>query len=267
MFRLRYDAAYGNNVPDRAEYFYPKCGCFRVLGLDPEAEGPPEIETNVDYQDIRPYFEYAANDNFSVFVEMALRSLNPEQNDNTTGFGDMNTGFKYALLADPDEYFTFQFRAYVPTGDGDRGLGTEHVSLEPGLLYFNRLTSRTILQAELQYWIPLGGSDFAGDIIRYGVGLGYTVHESCDMTVTPIAEFVGWSILDGQEFNGNTGMVSDSGGTTIVNGKFGVRIGLGNDGGQSALGRNNSVYIGYGRALTNEVWYEDILRLEYRLLY
>ena len=26
--RLRYDDAYGNNRPDRAEYFYPQCGCF-----------------------------------------------------------------------------------------------------------------------------------------------------------------------------------------------------------------------------------------------
>jgi len=26
----------------------------------------------------------------------------------------------------------------------------------------------------------------------------------------------------------------------------------------------NDVYIGYGRALTGEVWYKDILRVEYR---
>src|SRR5262245_47230214 len=26
--RLRYDSASGNNRPDRAEFFYPKCGCF-----------------------------------------------------------------------------------------------------------------------------------------------------------------------------------------------------------------------------------------------
>ena len=26
--RLRFDAAYDNNRPDRAEFFYAKCGCF-----------------------------------------------------------------------------------------------------------------------------------------------------------------------------------------------------------------------------------------------
>ena len=28
QMRLRYDSMYGNNRPDRAEFFYPKCGCF-----------------------------------------------------------------------------------------------------------------------------------------------------------------------------------------------------------------------------------------------
>src|SRR5207248_6321693 len=29
QFRLRYDSAYDNNRPDRAAFFYPKCGCFQ----------------------------------------------------------------------------------------------------------------------------------------------------------------------------------------------------------------------------------------------
>ena len=45
MFRLRYESAYGNNRPDRAEFFYAKCGCFKT----PDAKGPPLPETNVDY--------------------------------------------------------------------------------------------------------------------------------------------------------------------------------------------------------------------------
>jgi hypothetical protein len=27
-FRLRFDAAFDNPIPDRAEFFYAKCGCF-----------------------------------------------------------------------------------------------------------------------------------------------------------------------------------------------------------------------------------------------
>jgi hypothetical protein len=62
-FRIRFDAAYDNNRPDRAEYFYAKCGCFRFvppsLGGDPDAPGPILPETSVDYQDVSAYLEIA----------------------------------------------------------------------------------------------------------------------------------------------------------------------------------------------------------------
>src|SRR5205085_1898326 len=48
MFRLRFDAAYDDNRPDRAEFFYAKCGCFRVAGVPGRAPGPPLQETSVD---------------------------------------------------------------------------------------------------------------------------------------------------------------------------------------------------------------------------
>src|SRR5262249_17017230 len=63
--RVRFDAAYDDNRPDRAEFFYAKCGCFRQLALaggpggDPRAPGPPKSETRVDYQDISTYLELA----------------------------------------------------------------------------------------------------------------------------------------------------------------------------------------------------------------
>src|SRR6266481_6619817 len=67
QFRLRYDAAYRDNRPDRAEFFYPTSGCFKIAGLDPRAPGPPLAETRVDYQDISSYFEYAPTKTFSGF--------------------------------------------------------------------------------------------------------------------------------------------------------------------------------------------------------
>jgi hypothetical protein len=44
-------------------------------------------------------------------------------------------------------------------------------------------------------------------------------------------------------------------GDTIVNAKLGLRIGSG----------NADFYASYGRALTGDVWYKDIVRLEFRL--
>ena len=31
------------------------------------------------------------------------------------------------------------------------------------------------------------------------------------------------------------------------------------------LGEQSDVYVGYGRALTGDVWYKDMVRVEYRL--
>src|SRR5262249_46094966 len=165
--RVRYDTAYDDNRPDRAEVFYAKCGCF------PGAPGPPLAGKNVDYQDITTYVEFALAPRFSVFFEAPYRFLNAEVNTDTNGFADMNVGVKAALISTPDQVLTFQFRTYIPTGDADRGLGTDHVSLEPALLLWQQLSDKAYMEAELRDWIPVGGTDFAGNVIRYGVGFSY----------------------------------------------------------------------------------------------
>ena len=48
--------------------------------------------------------------------------------------------------------------------------------------------------------------------------------------------------------------VMDQSGVTIVNAKLGVRYTV----------NEHSFYGGFGTALTGEVWYQDIFRLEYR---
>lgn len=258
QFRLRFDAAYNNPMPDRVEFFYAQCG---ILG----GPGPPAIETSVDYQEITPYLEYAFNCRFSVFIETPFRAINPEVNANASGFSDLNVGFKYAFIACRDEYLTAQLRIYTPTGDPALGLGTGHVSIEPSILYFRRFNECWTLQAELRDWIPIsdsvgpGGEPFAGNVLRYGAGLGYDLWSCCDgctsKRLTPVAELVGWTILDGFGTDGNLGGVAvDQAGVTIVNAKFGARYTV----------NEHSFYAGYGTALTGEAWYEDVFRIEYR---
>ena len=53
-----------------------------------------------------------------------------------------------------------------------------------------------------------------------------------------------------------TGTVKSAGGDTIVNAKIGARF---------TFGDAQSLYFGYGRALTGTVWYKDIIRVEYRM--
>jgi hypothetical protein len=268
QLRLRYDDAYRDNRPDRAEFFYPKCGCFATLPpgnplRDPSAPGPPLTERSVDFQELRTCLEYAPVDRFSAFVEIPVRWINPEVNANASGLGDVDFGAKYAFLMDPCRVATFQLRTFTPSGDGFRGLGTDHWSLEPALLYYRKLGPRAVLEGEFRDFIPLDGTDFAGNVLRYGVGLSYQAYRGPRGYVAPVVEFVGWTVLDGKESN-EAGTIKSAGGDTIVNVKLGARIGFG-DLDAPGVRNHSDLYVGYGRALTGDVWYKDILRVELRL--
>lgn len=119
------------------------------------------------------------------------------------------------------------------------------------------------LQAELPKWAslsdsinPQNGEKFSGNVIRYGVGLGYDLIPSDDVSccrrLTAVTEFVGWAIRGGYVTTAG-GPVSTSG-DSILNVKVGARYTLG----------VSSLYAGYGHALTSDVWYQDIFRLEWR---
>ena len=282
--RFRFDAAYGADAPDRAEFFYGKCGCFRSLSPgDPHAPGPAALETNVDFQDIRMDLEVALNLRWSVFAELPVRLLNPQVNENTAGLADLRVGFKYAFWLTPDSVMTFQLRNYIPTGDALSGLGTDHFSIEPGLLHFHRFSDRLTFESELRPWIPIGGSSvagvttnnplppdpgdhFGGVVLRYGVGLGYDVLrlEETGFRVTPVVEIVGWQLLGGYETLALSGLglglgagpnAKESEGISIVNLKGGLRFSFGN---------GNSLSVSYGTALTDDIWYDEIVRFEFR---
>ena len=276
--RMRYDASFDFLQPDRAEFFYAACGCAGGPGPGNPNTMPVTVNSGVDSQDFSIYLESKHGNDFSWFVEMPFRQLDAGPNNiggtptltsgRDSGLGDMNAGFKYVLASDccNTQMLTFQFRVYIPSGDADRGLGTNHVSLEPAILYQNQLTDRITLFGEIRDWISvdgfqLNGADFGGNVLRYGAGIGYTIHENCQWKVTPMLEVVGWSILDGLMTDTPVAVVDANG--TIVNMKFGARI----TNQCSIFGRPSSMYVGYGRAVTGDRWYQDIVRAEYSIMF
>jgi hypothetical protein len=273
QLRVRFDAAYDDNRPDRADFFYPKCGCFRVAGIDPNAPGPVSstlptaAARSVDYQELSTYLEVAANERLSGFAEVPFRWIDiafngTPENDNHHDISDVNFGFKYALLYSPDQVLTLQVRAYAPTGDASRGLGTNNWNLEPALLFYQRLSERLLFEGEFRDFIPIDSADdFAGNVIRYGGGLSYFFYTAPRFRVATVNEFVGWTVLNGKETT-EEGAVSASG-DTIVNFKTGLRLGFGRATEPGVLGKAD-MYVGYGRALTGDVWYKDIFRAELR---
>jgi hypothetical protein len=253
IFRFRFDASYDDRRPTRAEFLYPKGA--------PTGPGLPVPEPRVDYQELSAYVEKTVCDGFSGFITLPVRFLNPEVNPDHSGFSDLDLGCKWAFLKDDDDVATFQFRTYAPTGDAHRGLGNDHVTLEPALLLYNRITQELSLESELRLWVPIGGTDFAGDIVRYGVGLHYDVCRTEHCTFSPVLELVGWTVLDGKESvvpPSGVPFVEDAAGQTIVNVKLGLRV---------KFGERADLYTGYGRALTGDRWYENTVRTEFRVLY
>jgi hypothetical protein len=270
--RIRFETAFHNDFPDRAEFFYAKCGCYRDLATanpayDPNAPGPrPGAVTDLNFQQLYFQGQYAFSNRASAFAELPLRWIQPQTFlGGGTGFAsqggvsDLRAGVKLALVSSPEQIVTAQVKAYFPTGDAGRGLGTNHVSFEPVVLY-TRAADRFLLESEFGFWLPAGGAapnptstsgNFSGNILMYGIGPSYELYSRNGIRFAPVVELVGWSVLSGYQ----TGATSDASGTNIVNIKIGAR---------ASFDPHGSIYVGYGHALTSASWYDDIVRFEYR---
>jgi hypothetical protein len=272
VFRFRFDSAYDLEKPDRAEFFWAKT----VNGRGPTGEDENGVnspirdaqgERSVDYQDINFYMETAMGDGaLAMFTEIPIRILDPSVNDNTAGLSDIIVGTK-TVLWDRDEcQLTMYFKTFIPSGLPRRGLGTGHTSLEPGVLGRYQLDENTWLHGQVGLWFPIGGDpDFSGEVLHYGVGLSHLLWEgnsdskSCYKAVISTLEFVGWSVLDGMETNpGSTEDVPDISAPDAI-GIFNIQPGV-----RFLWGQNKDVGVSAAFAVTNEHWYDQLVRFEFR---
>jgi hypothetical protein len=250
LFRLRYDSAHEELFPTRGEMFMART----------PTPGLPLAERSAAYQELSAYTEFALDSQLSFFTLAPYRFVSPEINRSHSGLADVSAGFKWALIDAQTTVATLQFAAYGPTGDASRGLGTNHVTLEPGLLVFQELAQGLALEGEARYLAPIGGtSGFASNVVRYGIGLKYDLYADEELAITPVVEAVGWTFLDGKKTvvqADGTGLDVSASGDTVVNVFAGLRIHLG------LLGE---IYAGYGRCLTGDTLYREIYRTEWRL--
>lgn len=273
--RVRFDAGAGVDAPDRAEFFYAKCGCYRDLPAtvplrDPDAPGPgPGIVSDLNFQQLYLQAEFAMRDRLSVYGELPVRWLQPQSFapgfgsfDDQSGLSDLRLGVKLALVASPEQYLTVQVQGNLPTGDPGKGLGVDHFSVEPALLYNRGVNDRVNMEAQLGFVFPAGSSNgiattadtFAGDVLYYGFGPSVEVYRSAALRIAPVVELVGWHVFNGFQ----TSTLSEIDGLNIVNLKIGSRF---------ELRDASSIYVGYGRGLSDDVWYEDVFRVEYRFTF
>ncbi len=191
--RLRWDSGYNFEFPDRAEYFWARA--------DGDGKGPSPIipgRSRLRYMEFTYYTEAAAGP-FGAFVEIPYRRVENEVYKHESGFADMNVGTKSVLIDCELLLLTFQFKTYIPIGQAAKGLGTDHVSLEPSLLWALQLAPDVYFQGQAAYFIPIAGDDiYAGDIFHYHLSLNFTFWRPIpDVQLIASAELNGWSVLDG----------------------------------------------------------------------
>lgn len=272
--RLRFDSALHDTAPDRAEFFYAKCGCYSGLpannpAFDPDAPGPrPGAADDVNFRQLFLEGEFAVDTRVSIFGQIPIRWLLPQSFipgtggsfPNQTGFGDVRVGVKLGAVDSDVTAVTAKLQLYLPTGDAAKGLGTDHASVEPAMLFLQQLSDIVTLESQVGLWLPIGGAapvptsaegHFSGTVFFYGIGPSFTVYETDRVRFAPVIELVGWRVQDGNQTSAEG---SDASGTNIVNLKIGAR----------AIFGQASVYAGYGHALTDRTWYDNIFRLEYR---
>lgn len=263
--RVRFDAGFNAPRPDRAEYFYAGCnGSSSCRGA---------IQRTLNFQELYINGEYAPLTRFSAFVQLPFRWIQPFFVPNTGtptltsggGISDVQAGLKFAAIASSSRNLTFQLGADFPSGNGSDGFGTNHYSIEPKVLLYQRLSARSAIEAEAGDSHPFGGTiyyatpssppqSFAADVAMYGIGPSYELIKRDRYRLTPVLELVSWHVFGGLQ-TGSTGIVQSAADINVLNAKLGAR---------ASFSDESSVYAGYGRGLTSDIWYRNLFRIEYR---
>jgi hypothetical protein len=274
QIRFRYDIGRDIDSPDRAEFFYAKCGCYRSLAgnpaYDPDAPGPgPGLLLGLNYTQFNILGEYAIHDRVSVFADLPFRSISPTafvpntgSFNKESGVGDVTAGVKLSLYSSETSDATVMVRGAFPSGDSLKGLGTNHGTIEPAFLFRQDVGERGGIEGEFGVVHPLssskgplpGNGDFAGNVVYYGIGPSVDVVRTTRVAVSPVVELVGWHVVSGYQTSTFLTTGGDASGINIANLKIGARTTF----------NGNSIYVGYGFALTNSDWYGKILRVEYK---
>ena len=255
-YRLRGNAGYGLRGMDRAEYYWARIG---------GAKDPPRL-ARVDFQDLQLSSEVATG-SASVITTFPLRFISADGFGATGGPGDLSIGIKSILCSGDFWKFGSIFTTYMPTGSAHRGLGTGHISLEPGFLATCRLSDISSFHSEIKYWIPLGGDqDFSSQVLQWGFGHSKVLYAepmfmSCwdHFAIISSLEIVGWTVQGGQETVQPLVPTSTmSNGVTIVNVEPGLRL---------VLTEELELGMSFSHAMTGPQWHDWMMRFDVRWFY
>jgi hypothetical protein len=243
--RYRWDASLNLIYPDRAGFIWPTVGTL----------GPKVAPGSMDLHELSMYNEIASGPSFSFFTNMPYRSYDTDLDGHGAGFGDMDMGTKSVLFDCELLQITFQMRTFIPIGNGLKGIGTMHVSLEPSLIVGLNLAPETYFQAQIAEWIPIGGGGGAGAILHYHTSLNHVLWRwQPSMPIIGTLEANGWSFQDGT-YTDPSGVVHSASGETYLSAGPGLRV---------VVCDKVDFGIGTAFAVTQDHWGEQSVRSEFR---
>jgi hypothetical protein len=251
-FVFRVDAAYNLTKPDRAEYFWARPG-----------RGPALPETGVGYQDFHFRMENGGP-SFSLATDIPIRLLNPDVNGNNGGIGDIQLVQKTVMMNGSRWQLTQILRTIFNSGNARKGLGTGHVSMEPGLLARYKWNDLTYMHGQLELRFPIAGDPmYSGPALTWGLGLSTVWYETDTVAFIPTLEFVNTWILDGQYTPIGVPVPVDVRGDGIFNLGPGLRTvwDTGGDMGVLEFGFNSMLAIG------SDGWYDALIRFDTRFVF
>jgi hypothetical protein len=250
-FTLRNDVVWHLTKPDRAEYFWAMPG------------RGPATEKSVSYQDYRFRLEMGGPA-FSVATDIPVRFVDPVINGNNGGLGDISMVTKTRLMNGSRWQMTQILRTIFNSGSARKGLGTGHVSMEPGLLCRYKWSDITYIHSEFELRFPLGGTPmYSGPGFTWGVGISTIWWETDTFAAMPTLEFINLWILDGQYTPYPAGPPIDVRGDSINMLAPGLRTvwDTGGDMGVVEFGVSSSFGLG------SNGWYNSLLRVDLRFVF
>lgn len=255
---LVWNSGFNLKDPDRAEYFFAE-------NSKSGGRGPAFVTNTVNHYDLDLYME-AGTPKFGLWVLTPYEEVQFHGGADAagtsfpdhSGFGDITIGTKSVLIDCECMMLTFGFNTYIPAGNSSKGLGTGHTTLEPALIMAFRLTPEDYLQAEMSYWIPLGGdAGFQGNIFHSAVSYNHLLCCPCPgIKIIGTLEAEEWSVLTGEYTQPNVpGAPPASAEATIVSAGPGIRCYM-----------CDKVDLGIGSqfALTGTRWDQELIRVELR---
>lgn len=167
-------------------------------------------------------FEMPISRRLLLEVEPTILSVSPHNDNTHSGFGDTSLITRIMLLETRNTTLLSIGRVTLPTGDEDRGLGSDLTTISPGIGLWRDLGKRFALHSFFRFDTPVGGkSDADPDTtVIYGAAITKTVTPKDTPYFGNLTFFI--------ELNGSSAIGSNDD-TTVVSILPGARWNLGHE--------------------------------------